>query len=801
MAEILKIISVVAESLKNNLYSYFCVTGLFCILSAPLGYFILDKSGSIGKHKFYNWEKLLLSLILGFSCLAIIFYFSVLLQLNINILIFTLYPFIALWLLYKKNKASPEIIDNKDSFSVKLTLTALVILFIYYSIQPVTLNYGFTRDYDIAALGLKQTGNFVLPFYNIENYYPPLVSSVTASLSKIINNLFFLNLNQLMISVFSLITFLLFALAYFIGLIFFNNRKAGLCFLGMMILIPSSRNAVIGGSTYPALLSNFYFLVFIICLGEYFIYGNKKIVLLSGLSFAGIFLSHLDIFISFIGFLLAALITVMFYKEKITKVIIFLLKTFLISLPLIIPYLSYGLKNKNKFSALWTENRWMAKMIGESHPKPLNEIIFFTGIVPWLIAFSAVIIFTYLFFFGKSIKNKATYLFFILWTIFIFTQNSWTMAHLSKPFIHIYPLNIIMWMGLTVFLLLIGGYASFMFENYLTKKGKFSVLFLSSFVIFGFINIADYEALNLQRVYRPGAGYLWSGFSDKNSILSTGDNKLLDWAKNESSLDKFLTPDNYAGYFLAVSTEKKSMLIFYEGESYHDPKFLPLMDNIYAQTTKFFNTPNSNESKKFLNDHRLKYIYLPSCQDAGKYSDDSQSNLHYDTALLNGDFEVLKRSAGAKIIRYRPRNNSKTRLFHLEAEEFSSLLKTKKYYYPKSISLNTVILKSDFNLLIPLNLDNYKIDLKKEAIIHIKYLAFPWKVPIKVSIGNFSTVLKESKGRIGFTESMIKVPSDYFLNTSKKETILEISILPVNILIGKLLELLPIEIDWVEIEI
>lgn len=804
MIEIFSIIKAIALSLKRPFCVFLTINCLFLILNLPLGYLILHKIWPAIKEKLLLWEKLLLSIIFGFSIFAIVFYISVLLKLNIGIIIFVLYLFLVVWLVIPANKMalfSGNSKNNQHTFDSKLALITLVLIFIYYAIQPLTLVYGFARDYDIAALGIKQTSNFVLPFYNIENYYPPLVSSVSVCFSKLIDNLVFVNLNQLMIVIFSTVVFLLFCLAYFIGFLFFGNRKAGVCCLAMMMLLPATRNAVIGGSTYPAVLANFYFLVLILALVIYFIDRNKKITLLTGVAFSGILLSHLDIFISFGWFILAALITVFIYEKDKLKTVLFALKTIMVGLIISMPYLYYGFVNKFKFSALWTDEKWMAKMIGESHPKPLGEIFFFSGFIPWLIAFASAISFVYLIKLKKEKNKNMFYFFFILWLILIFIQNSWAMAYLTRPFIHIYPLNIMMWTGLTVFLLLIGGFSLSRLNNIFGKRKATANILTCFFIAFGFINIADYETLNLQKVFRPGAGFFWTGISDKNTVVSDGDNKILNWARKNSSLNNFLVPDNYAGYYLPVATEKKALLIFYEGESYHDPKFLPFMDSIYSRTTDFFNQPDSDKSKEFLRGFNLKYIYLPACLDTNSYSDKSQANQHYSIDLLNGDFKIIKRIAGAKIIEYAPQDNKKTKLIHLEAENFVLPEKTKKYYYPKSISLGTAVLKNDSEIIIPLNFTNYRTDLKKEITVYIKYLAFPWNIPFKISIGDFSTILEGNRGKIGFTESMIKVPADKLLIQNQKIINLKISLLPVNSIKRKLLNFIPLEIDWVEIEI
>ena len=50
---------------------------------------------------------------------------------------------------------------------------------------------------------------------------------------------------------------------------------------------------------------------------------------------------------------------------------------------------------KDKFDDLWTEEKWLSKAAGESHPKQLEEILFFVGKISVVIILLSILISVY----------------------------------------------------------------------------------------------------------------------------------------------------------------------------------------------------------------------------------------------------------------------------------------------------------------------------------------------------------------------------------------------------------------------
>lgn len=796
-----------------NFAMFAAVLFLMVALSIPVGLWFVSIAGVAKDKKLYSWELGMLSICFGSAVLCVTLYFATLLKVETFLAVLVLEATFMASFFYIKKKREGIAFDimpfawKQDGLSRTLVIF-LFCLFFYYSIQPLTLEYGFTRDYDAAALGLKQSGRFVLPIYNIETYYPPLVATIGAHFSKLIGYVFFANTNKVMMAIFSLVIFLVSIISYFIGFFLCRLRKAGICFLTMFAFVTATRNAVIGGSTYSAILANFYFSLFILILIEFFDRKNQKVIFFSGVFLAGIFLSHLDIGFSFLWFACALLITgLLFYKPKreITKFLgySFLMATFVSGY-----YFWYGFTNKSKFSFIWTACQWLSKIHGESHPKPLTEIAFFVGTGACYIVLISLII--YLCYIVGKRKNREIwlYVFFLLWCGLLLLQNSYVMLYASRPFIHLYPLNVIMWAGLLMFLICSGGYGLYLALLYLEKMNKkYATIFITLLFFGAFLSIVDYETINIQRTYRPGAGYLWSALAEKNVVVTAGDNEILQWLRKQRVDGNILVPDTYAGYYCVIATEKNATLTFYESESYHDPSYMFRMSKLINDTVDFFREPNSDKSFAFLKKHHISYIYLPAAQGAAEFNGDEKGgriNLCYHPSLFSDNFIVVKRANGAKVLRFVGaglRNDGKnTRLRHIEAELCVSGIPVKEYFFSKSIYRKTAVIAKGAVLTIPLELQSSTLFRSKGMTLHINHLSTPVPVHLKVSLGDYSDIIVVRTNKFMFSESTIEVPVQAYAGL-REPLKLQLTVIPeTQNLRNKFYKIFPMEIDWVEVE-
>lgn len=796
-----------------NFLVFAAVLFLMVVLSLPVGiWFVFFTSVAKGK-KLYLWELVILSICFGFAVLCLIFYLATLLRVGTFLAVLILESACITSFFYLKKKRDGiafEIMPfawKQDKLARSLCVFLLCLLF-YYSIQPLTLEYGFTRDYDAVALGLKQTGRFVLPIYNIESYYPPLVATISAHFSKLVGCVFFANTNKVMMTIFSMVIFLVAIASYFIGLFLCRSRRAGVCFLMMFTFITATRNAVIGGSTYSAILANFYFALFILVLIEFFSHKNQKVIYFAGVVIAGIFLSHLDIFFAFFWFACALLITgILFYKPK-REIAKFCGYSFLIAALVSGYYFWYGFTNKSKFSFIWTTSQWLSKIHGESHPKSLVEIAFFVGTGACCIVLVSLVI--YLCYIVLKRRGREIWLcvFFLLWCALLLLQNSYPMLYVSRPFIHIYPLNIIMWTGLLMFLICSGGYGLYLILSYAEKMNdKYAKIFIMVLFLGSLLCIVDYETINIQRTYRPGAGYLWSALSEKNVIISGGDNEILQWLHKQPPRGNILVPDTYAGYYCAVATEKNATLIFYEPESYHDPTYAPMMSELVNDTVDFFREPNSDKSLAFLRKHNISYIYLPAAQGTAEFDGNEKNgriDLCYSPSLFSDNFIVVKRANGAKILRFVGQDargdREKTRLWHIEVESHVFGVPSKEYFYPKSIYRKTSVITKEAVLTIPLELQNSILARSKGITVHIKHLSTPMPVCLKVSLGDYSEIIVAHADKFMFSESTIELPAQVYAAV-KEPLKLQLTVIPEKqSLWNKFYSVFPMEIDWIELE-
>jgi hypothetical protein len=670
----------------GNFIHFFLIFFLIFGLSIGVGFFVMRYAYPC--HELFKWEMILGSFLVGFVCLGLIFYAAFCCHISPKWLIILLVcaPSICI-LLFRKQ----DYVEWQWKQKYLVLVIFFLVLFGYYSILPLTTQYGFTRDYDLTSLGILNTGNFVLPPYDIESYYPPLVSVIGAYITSIyifiVPTDATINTNIIMISIFSIGMMLIFVSAYFLGYTWTGKRTTG--FLSMLALafISCSRNAVVGGSTYPALLANLYFFCLLI-FGLLLIRRSSLVLtIMAGLCVAGVFLSHLDIFFSALWFFVAVGVTFLIWYRKQRKWYFLLLMLFIIAGTFMFPYLKYGLENKGKFNEIWTEEKWVEKAKGESHPKTFSEVIFFVGKPAVGFVFLSLL-FCCINIWKRSNSLQLSFLF-CFWFLCMALQNSWLMLLLSKKVIHIYPLNIIMWMGLVVFITCLGTFALEQVSIKITNKK----IFFSILLLFLCIVVADYETFNILNTYRPGAGFLWQAIAEKNVVISSGDILILHALAAEQENKVIFVPDTYAGYYSIVATGKNSTLSFYEAESYHDPSFKLFFEELINKTIFFFNNPLANESNEFLTEKNISYIFLPAEQGADGLNVNS---LTYNSSLFNGNYKVIMRANGAKLLQQSEGNFS---FIHREAESVFNVTKT--YFYPKSIYRVSVPLSHSDPLIFP----------------------------------------------------------------------------------------------------
>ena len=760
---------------SQNIVSLFLFYFYLIIFAYPLGNYIKNKC-LINTERF----SFLFSISCGLSALSILYYLSILLKIPFSLFTVFLLAFNTHTIIVHLKKTLSKKKINADSrkidFYSVITYAVFSFLFLYYLIPPLLIDYGFTRDYDIFALGIKQTGEFVLPFYNIENYYPPLVPSLTVFFSNLIN----VNINKLMMFIFPLVAFFIYGLFYLIGVINFQNKNMALSFLLAAMIIATLKNAVIGGSTYSFLLATNFFLLFIIFFFKYLETNNKSQLLFAGFFSGGILLSHADIFIVFSWFMLALFISRFAVIAK-KKTFLDFSAVFFIIFLVASPYLYYALSNSHKVTDFWTEQMWIDKINGESRAKDISYISLFVGNISLILSLFGIITL----YFIKIDKTIKLALFFF--TGFLYIQNHQFIHYLVKPLLHIYPLNIIMWTGLTIPIVLLSGMGIY----YLSTRIKQANIFFLVLFVFSLFVFLDYETFNLQNIYRGGSGSLIAGLSSRNTAVNSGDFAALEYLKQNNFSGKIMNMDNFAGYLAPVYTEKPSQVLFYE-ESYHDLTKLESVNKLVRESFELYEYQSPNKIKEIVDENNISLIYLPSTA-----SLNSNKNLNYDKELLN-KFDILYRKDGAKILNTEKTNNKQ--VVHLEAEDFIDTNDAKNsvqdYTYGKTIGIKTVKLPLNQQIKLKINNSypgNISTNISTDtSTIHIKHLTFWQPLKIEIKIGNFTKEISQISDKLQFSESSIEIDNRLLTNP--------IEIIGINQEVKFFGKNIVPEIDWIEIE-
>ena len=745
----------------DNLLSVAYILLLLLLLTIPLGSAIL----LLFKKTFSSfYEFVIHSFVVGIAVFSLISYINVRFfhfSLYIDIIIIAILS-LFIWFLVIQKSLHRELsmtfeAGSKSKKKQKLRFIlylGIIIIFLYYMYTPLTSYYTFARDYDLFAVGIEQKAKLELPFYDIENYYPPLVSLISAHFLLLSN----INANKIMEIIFFFIAFLNPLVIYYLGERI--GKTNGLIFLLSYLLLASPKNHVGGGSSYPAILGIFFSITFFIFLMDLYKEGNRCknafSFYMAALLLPLVALSHFDIFFptlfGFSSFILALLI------NKEWNIIKKLLILGAISFIILSPFILRELQGYNDLKSSWGEKDIKEKNIGESHPISLSELLFFQGkvFVPFFI-FGIVALIAW--FFDKKIKEPKTICTFLLfWLVTFLLQNNTFFLNFITRFIHIYPLNIIMWSGTSILLSMLCSIGIiYLIERFKGMKNTI-IIILILIVIFSFI---DFETINLQKSYRPmNSGNIKKGIVNRQTDFGVGDNMCLNYARNldgELIIGKY----SYASMMIPVYTKKEAYPFFYDvsyvSDSYKS-EFIKrkVCYELYLQIKNDSCIKENNLIKP-------DYIFMPSVFD-------------YDT-INTGNWQFLGnkivcRSDGAKLISLKETSNT---VYHYEIEKLINL-SPNKYYYGASNDFTTLTIK-----------DNHLINLTDEwsgnVRIHIKYLSSPFFEKFNIKTDGKDHYFGKRSRKIEMTEDYINI-NDFDGS---------FEIIPRKGIIS-------LEIDWIEVE-
>src|SRR3989344_6740877 len=171
----------------DNLLSVAYILLLLLLLTIPLGSAIL----LLFKKTFSSfYEFVIHSFVVGIAVFSLISYINVRFfhfSLYIDIIIIAILS-LFIWFLVIQKSLHRELsmtfeagLKSKKKQKLRfIVYLGIIIIFLYYMYTPLTSYYSLARDYDLFAVGIEQKAKLELPFYDIENYYPPLVSLISA---------------------------------------------------------------------------------------------------------------------------------------------------------------------------------------------------------------------------------------------------------------------------------------------------------------------------------------------------------------------------------------------------------------------------------------------------------------------------------------------------------------------------------------------------------------------------------------------------------------------------------------------
>lgn len=748
------ILSLFALSFSNILHILF-TWAIVLLLILPLGFVIIYKFSS----PFSFCLQILLSFAAGTIIFGIVGFFVVTLGLP---LYFTFLVQFLLFVLFfykmDEQKISLRAIDIKKE---ALLLALFVILILYYAITPLTSCYTFARDYDLFALGILNTGSLQLPFYNIPSYYPPLVSLFTAHIA-LFNT--FTNINKIMEVYFHLLVPVILVLTYVLGFILTDKRITAFIFPLSFCLVSSFRNHVGGGASYPALFGIFFAVCFIIFLCLSFKFKSKRSGLLSIFSLSLVALSHFDIFFPLVFGIMSLFIALIVFREyQAVKslAIVCLIAAFVISPFIVREYRGYQSLKKLE----WSKAKIEMKNKGESHPKPVREIVFFNGKPAFFFLFVSLLGCVYGIFRKKNIYRNSLLptlcLVSVLWGLTYNLQNNFLFLSFITQFIHIYPLNIILWSGMSIFLGLSISVGLLMILDFLQSRmwsGKGSeIIFLWTLIISVLIVVADHEIVNMLNTYRKdNSGSLKRALVNRQGYMNEGDFYCLKkLAEVRKDITRILTTRSYSGFMASIVTFKPQVPFFYD-VSYVDASLKKEIGQEFGDAGQVL-YGDEGKTSILLERLNISHIFIPST-----HPYPPSENGHW--RFMN--HSIICEKGGAKIISTHKCNTTR---YHFEAEDFINGSKN-TYKYGITNNFTTVAILSPTKVSLPVLLgDNDKII--------VKYLSAPFAEPWHIDNMTFGG--KSKKVEFVQEEKVLKT-SSFVITTERRKV--------------------PLEIDWIEIE-
>lgn len=707
------------------------------VYAFPLGYLVF--------RQFREKPNVIYSFIFGLGIFVLVLFWAMLINFNFILITFVVL-IIDFALLLRLWRLGIKFLDFDFGFGKYLFLFFLL-LFVYYSIVPLFVQYSYYRDYDLIALGIQENSALELPWYNIKTFYTPGGSLLVAFLNLMLPY----SLNKIMLNLSYLFMFLLFITLYLLG----KEMKDAL--LGFFIclsflLSASSKNFIWDGATFPGITSTLLGLMAFAFLLRYAKDKKRGCFLFSAIPLAASALTHIDSVISILWVFLAALII---FRNK--RMFHFIIGVGVISLLLVSPFILNSLKAKADMEKLWTGKFWEDFANDEIHPKALDELFFYNG---WPIFIFSLIGVGYLIWQKKFL--------FPLWLFFLFLSNSTIFLYIAKPFVLFYAINIIMWFGLGIPLTITAGYGL----QGLYAKIPYKTLFIILVLALSLLVLFDYETFNKLNVYRRwSTGNLLWAFDNEMHYLNKGDLELADWAKNNAD-GLILNPNNFAGQAFPILSKKQTMQYFYHifYDELSKQGFMQQRD-IDARAILLDTNP------LLIGEYGIKFIYLPSSID---------SNSEYNASILE-KYAIIKRSRGAKLLLTESRV---TKLKHYEAEDYLTNGKILDIS-ETGMTLKAVALPQQTGIQFKI----YEKFSSEKIRIYIKHSSYFKPFPFVVRIGDFVKEVKQTTFKPTFVESVVEIDRRLL---EKNKGILEIvSQAPVY---GVWLKNYFLIVDWIEVE-
>lgn len=789
----IKSLTAILFMVNERIEAFILVLMFLLMYTLPIGYVIL-KNFKIFKDRNLNlFEQLLLSFSIGIVFLVIIALFSTFIKFSIFTITILEIIIILLCLIFNKKPENFNKQENnyKSIISKRIKIIFLIILALYYFVVPLTTDYAHFRDYALLTLGFEENSASLLPLYDIGIYYPPGSSLVAGLIHMWLPNI---NPIQIMLILSYFFVFIIVLLYYILGKVFLESEILGLFFSSSFLIGSVSKNFVTGGATIPSSLSIIcgftFFMLFIEYLRiklDYRDINGKKIILLSGLSLGAATISHFDTLLTFLwGFLSINLTLLIFNKNIETKKIIYsIIIIGLISFLIASPFLLRSYSFKSQLDKFWTNEIWDEYSKDEIHPKPLSEIMFFTGHLLFVLGIISILLFILQFlykYYKSGIFNYDELDLFhnsiVFWIVLILISNSFFFLRLAKPLFLFYAINTILWHGITIPLTLAVGLLFYkLYNRFSNTKMKNAFLFCVLFLMI--FSVINYETINYPQTFKGQGGFLLLPFADRAGYVNQGDIKIFNLLKTLPKGKVLNYPSTAGDEAMIMSTQPT--YTYFTHYFYDDIEKHEWMLNQANKSREFFKNPVDS----FLISENISYIFLPS-----------EINLieHYSPEILM-KYELIAREGGAKLL---STNKTRKPIFHFEAENVSSNNNVKEYKYGNGfmLAVKTIELKNNDFIIVPIKIPNEFLVKKNQKVrLYIKHLTFLSPLSFDLIIGNERYSINKTTNKLTFSESHIETTLDNINN--KNITLVETS---EGIDFFKIKKYYP-EIDWLEIEI